>query len=349
MSCAMAVLRFVNGVTDVHQTGQYAQSVQEIADKINIPDWMVDLRHESAHGKLPSFDLLKQGLMIALTWLDENYWQETAQKLHHKEREFAQNTKRGMEEYTELVIDILQSAFNKNTHKSVKDQNRIRTKRVEKCGEIVRQTQKFVNVGNIKQFIGMLLQEGNFVFTLKQIESLDIPISLPDCHFDESAIAKIISMADVWKVFTDAFVQQYPSFTVLLAQQLVNTAQKNESSSTHVCYLVAMFVLFQCSKDVGNTLLKYMLRKPSRASHQFLRVIVEEGDLSEDTKSKLAGFLDIFTPAIHVLRRPQSEPFDTRKLHTMGTEASKLGLETLLKLREDAESVSVSVVEQSPW
>uniref|UniRef100_A0A7M5UPC1 Uncharacterized protein n=1 Tax=Clytia hemisphaerica TaxID=252671 RepID=A0A7M5UPC1_9CNID len=55
---AMALVRFVNGITDQFQTGFYAQPVQNIADKIDIPEWMVELRHEITHGQIPSVDLV---------------------------------------------------------------------------------------------------------------------------------------------------------------------------------------------------------------------------------------------------------------------------------------------------
>ncbi|EDO42851.1 predicted protein, partial [Nematostella vectensis] len=75
MTISMALVRFVNGFTDKSQKGVYARSVQSIADEIGLPDWLVDLRHESTHAaKLPSQQTLCAGVKVALDWLEEGYW-----------------------------------------------------------------------------------------------------------------------------------------------------------------------------------------------------------------------------------------------------------------------------------
>ena len=63
------------------QKGLYARSVQSIADEIGIPDWLVDLRHESTHASLPSMQILEAGLGVALQWLKTNYWEKTFQSI----------------------------------------------------------------------------------------------------------------------------------------------------------------------------------------------------------------------------------------------------------------------------
>lgn len=85
--------RFVNGIVDPAQKGQYAQSVASIADSIGLPGWFVDLRHAGTHEALPSISLLRSGCAQvffclvnvesvstrqALEWLNANYW--TVQK-----------------------------------------------------------------------------------------------------------------------------------------------------------------------------------------------------------------------------------------------------------------------------
>lgn len=70
----MAMIRFVNGITDEAQTGQYARSIAALAGEIGLPLWFVDLRHASTHDYLPSLGVLRSGCSQALQWLYENYW-----------------------------------------------------------------------------------------------------------------------------------------------------------------------------------------------------------------------------------------------------------------------------------
>ncbi|KAJ3192801.1 rRNA-processing protein las1 [Irineochytrium annulatum] len=71
---AMAFIRFVNGLVDPAQRGNYASSVQSIAESLGLPAWFVDLRHAGTHDHLPSLPLLRSGCNQALLWLYENYW-----------------------------------------------------------------------------------------------------------------------------------------------------------------------------------------------------------------------------------------------------------------------------------
>lgn len=57
---AMALLRFVNSVADAMQTGLYAQSIFNIAERIGLPVWFVELRHAATHEEMPSLDALRQ-------------------------------------------------------------------------------------------------------------------------------------------------------------------------------------------------------------------------------------------------------------------------------------------------
>ncbi|RHY16944.1 hypothetical protein DYB36_009935 [Aphanomyces astaci] len=53
------VVRCVNGLVDASQRGAYAQAVSSLALRIGIPLWIVDIRHEAAHTKLPSLPTLQ--------------------------------------------------------------------------------------------------------------------------------------------------------------------------------------------------------------------------------------------------------------------------------------------------
>jgi hypothetical protein len=71
---ASAIVRCVNGLVDGSQKGAYAMAVSTLAQRIGIPLWIVDLRHESTHNQLPSLPVLRFAATHLLAWLRSNYW-----------------------------------------------------------------------------------------------------------------------------------------------------------------------------------------------------------------------------------------------------------------------------------
>ncbi|GMF15648.1 unnamed protein product [Phytophthora lilii] len=84
---ASVIVRCVNGLVDGSQKGAYASAVSTLAQRIGIPLWVVDLRHESTHNQLPSLPVLRFAARHLLAWLRANYWgaQEDAIRgqVHH--------------------------------------------------------------------------------------------------------------------------------------------------------------------------------------------------------------------------------------------------------------------------
>ena len=331
MSSAMAIVRFVNGVTDQHQTGIYAQSVQEIADKINIPDWMVDLRHEATHAKLPGFDILKRGLIIALNWLDSNYWEETATKLIEKEQMLSINLNRDIGDYVTTVIDVL--VYDMKSNRSAKEKTKTKQKKFEQCQEISHNLHRYIHNGNLKTFVNIFLQEGLFVLNQSQIQLLDITIVSCEYNLDQTSINKLSDFSYLWKPMLDMFQEVYPLFLELVTTAIINLAKKYQDSKLYVNYLVAMFVLFKCNNSSEMVLTRYLLKNPSHLGFQILKVIIEEGQRTIAMKENVVSFLDIFKPVISALNR-KSSTFDATKLDMMRTEASERGKEIIYKLKE---------------
>lgn len=69
-----AIVRCVNGLVDSAQKGTYAMAVSGLAQRIGIPLWIVDLRHESTHNQMPSLPVLRFAAQHLLAWLRSNYW-----------------------------------------------------------------------------------------------------------------------------------------------------------------------------------------------------------------------------------------------------------------------------------
>ncbi|XP_046608074.1 ribosomal biogenesis protein LAS1L isoform X2 [Neodiprion virginianus] len=67
------IMRFLNHITNIGETKQ--SSLFQIAKQLNIPRWIVNIRHDAAHGhELPSLDVLRIATNILLEWLHEEYW-----------------------------------------------------------------------------------------------------------------------------------------------------------------------------------------------------------------------------------------------------------------------------------
>ena len=71
---SMALIRFVNHVTERSQTRYYALPIHELAKNCGIPMWIVRLRHDATHKNLPSLDMLYSGTILALELLHADFW-----------------------------------------------------------------------------------------------------------------------------------------------------------------------------------------------------------------------------------------------------------------------------------
>lgn len=68
-----ALMRFVNLITE-RQQGRVARPLRRLAGKLNIPEWVVDLRHDFTHRKLPTLTWCRKGCKVVLEWLQQEYW-----------------------------------------------------------------------------------------------------------------------------------------------------------------------------------------------------------------------------------------------------------------------------------
>ena len=51
----------------------FFRSVSDVAEKIGLPDWLIDIRHSATHQQKPSLFLLRKACDIALNWLFKVY------------------------------------------------------------------------------------------------------------------------------------------------------------------------------------------------------------------------------------------------------------------------------------
>lgn len=77
LALSAAVTRFLNQVLTMGPKDPFGETMFKRAKGVNLPSWMVKLRHEAAHGKaIPALQPLLDAANIALDWLKNNYWQQ---------------------------------------------------------------------------------------------------------------------------------------------------------------------------------------------------------------------------------------------------------------------------------
>ena len=72
---SLAIIRFVNGVVEPFKKMNQSSSISSIGSKLNLPDYIVTIRHSATHGRLPTFQFVSLAALQALQWLQENYWE----------------------------------------------------------------------------------------------------------------------------------------------------------------------------------------------------------------------------------------------------------------------------------
>ena len=69
MTCAMAIVRFVNGMVDPLQVGAYARPISHLAATIGIPPMLITIRHRATHDDLPALQILQNSVNVAIEYL----------------------------------------------------------------------------------------------------------------------------------------------------------------------------------------------------------------------------------------------------------------------------------------
>ncbi|KAM6354171.1 ribosomal biogenesis protein LAS1L [Alca torda] len=104
LSYGLALVRFVNLITERKQKVVNIP-LRQLAREVDIPVWVVDLRHELTHGKLPPLALCRKGCDVVLDWLRKTYWSRQLGNNLCEENEDEDEEQEGVEENAELDND----------------------------------------------------------------------------------------------------------------------------------------------------------------------------------------------------------------------------------------------------
>ncbi|XP_055499568.1 ribosomal biogenesis protein LAS1L [Leucoraja erinacea] len=75
LSYGLALVRFVNLITERKQK-RFVVPLRRLANEMNIPEWIVNLRHELTHRRLPTLGWCRKGCEFVLEWLRQQYWNQ---------------------------------------------------------------------------------------------------------------------------------------------------------------------------------------------------------------------------------------------------------------------------------
>lgn len=80
LAYSSALMRFVNHMLDADTAK--GLTLYQAAKNSGIPDWIIELRHDTAHSdRLPPLDLLREATLTSLEWLQVNYWEKHKQNI----------------------------------------------------------------------------------------------------------------------------------------------------------------------------------------------------------------------------------------------------------------------------
>lgn len=103
LSYAAAVIRCINGLTDVLQQNRAtAASIAHLSSLLGIPSWLVDIRHQSTHNQLPSLSVLRTASVTLLQYLQQVYWQPMV----HQRQEQCRRARQLLREYAQVAENI---------------------------------------------------------------------------------------------------------------------------------------------------------------------------------------------------------------------------------------------------
>lgn len=74
LAYSMAIVRFVNGLLDPLQQTAHAIPLRTLAQRIELPDLFVEIRHAATHQAIPPLEMLQLAGFMALNWLWTHFW-----------------------------------------------------------------------------------------------------------------------------------------------------------------------------------------------------------------------------------------------------------------------------------
>ncbi|XP_062844593.1 ribosomal biogenesis protein LAS1L isoform X2 [Trichomycterus rosablanca] len=191
----MALTRFVNLILERKQ-GKVAKPLRRLASNLNIPEWIVNLRHDMTHRRLPTLKWCRKGCEYVLNWLRQEFWSRQLSSIsdwnssseeEEDDEDAEERTKKREEEVVirqkeierhkrarELLISYEREQF--QVYEEMLKRGSAHGSWPEASADlswILAQIQQF-NSESREILIDVLVQDGFLIPTAEQLESLDI-------------------------------------------------------------------------------------------------------------------------------------------------------------------------------
>ena len=213
---SLALVRFVNFVTDKKQNKVFASNIVGIGKKLGIPEWMVEMRHSAVHqGGLPSIRMLKHGAKFALKWLQKNYWEAQTKGIEEDNQSEVKKLKL-VKRHEQILMEYMQEQF-----------NAIQNEDVNEDDPIPLILDKFCSLAedNVDIAMDLLCQVGYLIPTDEQLGSLGIVLSHKEIITPES-------LANLWKPLLNSIDRM--NLTVTLLEHLADLELEENSAEENI-------------------------------------------------------------------------------------------------------------------
>lgn len=166
-----ALVRFVNLITD-RQQGRKAQPLRQLAGNLNIPEWVVDLRHEIMRGTLPSLKWCRKGCKVALEWLQQEFWSRQLGGGPDEQLVARQKEVDACRNARELLISFQKDQYQAFDDGSPEDKGKsLWQAPLADMSWLLGEIKQFA-LGSRELLIDVLLEDGFLVPTMEQLEAL---------------------------------------------------------------------------------------------------------------------------------------------------------------------------------
>ncbi|KAG5266520.1 hypothetical protein AALO_G00233020 [Alosa alosa] len=327
----MALVRFVNLITERKQ-GRVAKPLRRLAGHMNIPEWIVNLRHDLTHRRLPSLKWCRKGCAFVLQWLQQEYWSRQlgsrlAEDWDSDSEEDDESWARRREE--ELLTRQKETENHKKARELLISYEKERFQMFEEwlrhgsphgawlepsadLSWILKQIKLFATDSR-EILTDTLLQDGFLIPTPEQLESLDIDLTgcydplrpcVPRVFLQFwlpllKALNKVTFIRRVLeKLFVELSVEPDPHRSYYLSGWISEVVLCNSKSLFKVKKKSQMMELFVNRMQLGwQQLLTACLNSPCTATPYLLQLLLKDMDEPPppDTQEKLLRLCSIYT------------------------------------------------------
>ncbi|KAL2082867.1 hypothetical protein ACEWY4_020640 [Coilia grayii] len=351
----MALVRFVNLITERKQ-GRVAKPLRRLAGHMNIPEWIVNLRHDLTHRRLPSLKWCRKGCAFVLQWLQQEYWsRQLGTRLAEdwgSESEGDEGDEGWVRRQEEQLLAQQKEIEN---HKKAREllisyeKERFQMyedwlKHGSPTGEwldptadlswILKQIKLFA-ADSREILIDTLVQDGFLVPTQEQLESLDIESTgfydplrpcVPRVFLQFwlpllKALSRVTFIRRVLeKLFAELLAEPEPHRSYYLSAWISEVVLCNSKSAFKVKKKSHMMELFVNRMELGwQQLLTACLNSPCSATPYLLQLLLKDMDEPPppDTQEKLLRLSSIYTQGECHREEPRGHPDPSRPVYTL--------------------------------